>query len=191
VRKTIEHDNRPREPHELTFSCHDRRPLLLQIDDAMVLFGEAVVASSRRHQFDVIAFVFMPEHVHLLVYSELREYSVSSWLSAIKRPFSFRVKQLIAETNAALLESLTVRERPGKMAFRFWTEGPGYDRNVRDRKTRAEMVRYIHDNPVRRGLCKRVTDWHWSSARQYYEPDWQPPPYLPRVPPIRRGLKPG
>ena len=27
--------------------------------------------------------------------------------------------------------------------------------------------RYIHNNPVRRGLCRRAVDWKWSSARYY------------------------
>jgi putative transposase len=29
-----------------------------------------------------------------------------------------------------LLQRLTIQERPGKMSFRYWPEGPGYDRNL-------------------------------------------------------------
>jgi hypothetical protein len=29
------------------------------------------------------------------------------------------------------------------------------------------MIEYIHNNPVRRGLCVNPTDWIWSSARFY------------------------
>jgi REP element-mobilizing transposase RayT len=30
-----------------------------------------------------------------------------------------------------------------------------------------ELIEYIHDNPVRRGLVEKATDWVWSSARFY------------------------
>ena len=30
-----------------------------------------------------------------------------------------------------------------------------------------QMIDYIHNNPVRRGLVRHATDWLWSSARFY------------------------
>ncbi|MFG0242492.1 MAG: hypothetical protein ACF8R9_06910 [Phycisphaerales bacterium JB054] len=30
-----------------------------------------------------------------------------------------------------------------------------------------KTARYIHDNPVRRGLAETPEDWAWSSARAY------------------------
>lgn len=58
-------------------------------------------------------------------------------------------------------------ERPGKTAFRFWQEGPGYDRNLNRTATVLSSIDYIHENPVRRGLCRQAVDWKWSSARWY------------------------
>jgi putative transposase len=34
-------------------------------------------------------------------------------------------------------------------------------------KKRIEKLRYIHRNPVRRGLVKNPEDWQWSSYRHY------------------------
>jgi hypothetical protein len=45
-----------------------------------------------------------------------------------------------------------------------WQRG-GYDRNVTDPATLRTMIDYIHQNPVRRGLVQRATDWPWPSAR--------------------------
>lgn len=50
---------------------------------------------------------------------------------------------------------------------RFWQRGGGYDRNVRDRDELMEKIRYVHLNPVRRGLVERPEEWAWSSARWY------------------------
>jgi putative transposase len=101
----------------------------------------------------------MPEHVHLLVLPERDASPVAALLKAIKRPYSYRVKQALAEARDPLLEQLTVRQRPGVMTFRFWQEGPGYDRNITESSTLEACIAYIHANPVRRGLCERPTEW--------------------------------
>jgi putative transposase len=109
----------------------------------------------------------MPEHVHLLIYPLAEASRIDDLLKAIKRPFSYRVKQLLIETKSHLLERLTVRQRPGVTTFRYWQEGPGYDRNLTQPSTVNAAIEYLHLNPVRRGLAKIPTDWRWSSARYY------------------------
>jgi putative transposase len=80
------------------------------------------------------------------------------------------------------LTRLTVRERPGKECFRFWQEGPGFDRNLFSSDAIFASLEYIHDNPVSRGLCRRAADWKWSSAGYYLNvPPRQQPPKLPVI----------
>ncbi len=59
------------------------------------------------------------------------------------------------------------QERPGKTCFRFWQEGPGYDRNLTTPSVIEAAIGYIYMNPVQRGLVKRAVDWRWSSASWY------------------------
>jgi putative transposase len=73
----------------------------------------------------------------------------------------------LEQTNSLLLRRLTVRQRPGVETFRFWQEGPGYDRNLDRVDTVLAAIDYIHRNPERRGLVDRAIDWQWSSARWY------------------------
>jgi putative transposase len=92
------------------------------------------------------------------------------------------MKNLLVAVQSPLLRRLTVRERPGKHCFRFWQEGPGYDRNINSVEALQASVNYIHMNPVRRGLCEKPTDWPWSSARYYMlEPPRQQFPDLPHI----------
>jgi putative transposase len=63
------------------------------------------------------------------------------------------------------LDGLTIRQRAGTTTFRFWQEGPGYDRNVTSESGLLESIDYLHRNPVRRGLCGTAEDWIWSSSR--------------------------
>src|SRR4051794_26000197 len=113
------------------------------------------------------AFVFMPEHVHLLVVPNGREPAINQFLARIKQPFSKWVKRQLTDMKSPLVDRLTVQERPGKTCFRFWQEGPGYDRNLTTPSVIEAAIEYIHMNPVRRGLVKRAVDWKWSSASWY------------------------
>jgi putative transposase len=100
-------------------------------------------------------------------------------LKAVKRPYSYRVKQLLIQSQSQLLERLTIRQRPGASTFRYWQEGPGYDRNLTSPATVLAAIDYLHHNPVRRGLVQKAVDWKWSSTR-YYLVD--PPQQYPRLP---------
>jgi len=122
----------------------------------------------------------MPEHVHLIVLPPDESARIASLLFAIKRPHSYRVKEMLRRLGDALLEQLMVRERPGRRVFRFWQEGGGYDRNLTDEKTILAAIHYAHANPVRRGLCSSPAEWKWSSWH-HYEGDRAPDPDLPTV----------
>ena len=65
--------------------------------------------------------------------------------------------------------------------FRFWREGPGYDRNLTQPTTILSVIDYVHENPVRRGLVLRAIDWRRSSACWYLDPTSPPDPTLPTL----------
>ncbi len=179
-RKTVRRFHEPGDCHELTFSCYRRLPLLTD-DDWCRLLSEGLDRAMRGHGFRLVAFVFMPEHVHLLVYPSGREARIDLLLKAIKRPCSAKIKQRLLDQRSPLLDRLTVRERPGVERFRFWQEGGGYDRNLRTESAVMAAIDYIHLNPVRRGLCDRATGWKWSSADRFHEPNGVVDPDLPEV----------
>ena len=56
--------------------------------------------------------------------------------------------------------ALRSRERP------FW-QARYYDFNVFTEEKRVEKLRYMHRNPVKRGLVEKPNDWPWSSFRHY------------------------
>jgi putative transposase len=204
-RKRIRHFHEPGDFHELTFSCYQRSPLLAN-DLWRQLLCQAINRAISSHQFALVAFVLMPEHVHLLIDSRgqaartlvgqgrrlrstpVRAHSTQSTvarlsrlLADIKRPFSGRVKKILAEGKDPLLSRLTVMERPGKLAFRFWQEGPGYDRNLSSKASVLATIDYIHLNPVRRDIVARAVDWKWSSARWYVSDRNDCDPDLPTI----------
>ena len=52
----------------------------------------------------------------------------------------------------------------------FWQKRY-YDRNVRDYREFTIKLRYLHRNPVKRGLVNDPADWKWSSFRHYAFPE--------------------
>lgn len=48
----------------------------------------------------------------------------------------------------------------------FW-QARFYDFNIWTTKKRMEKLRYMHRNPVKRGLVESPEQWRWSSYRFY------------------------
>jgi putative transposase len=129
--------------HFITFSCFHRLPLL-QAPEAKETV-EAILEQTRaRHGARVYAYVLMPEHIHLLV-NEPPGIVLAQFLKAVKQ--------------------MTSRKLRGPRA-KFWQERY-YDSNIRGESACSDVVRYIHRNPVARGLVERPEDWAWSSFRHY------------------------
>ncbi len=176
-RKQVRHYEGQLHLHELTFSTFRRLPLLTSTPWRKIL-AEQLALACQAEDFQLVAFVFMPEHVHLLVLPNSDASQVSRLLGRTKRQTSVAIKALLVENRSSLLEKLTIRERPGQMAFRFWQEGPGFDRNLYSAAAIENSIHYIHGNPVKRGLCRKDEDWLWSSAKYYtdgVQDAWLPP----------------
>lgn len=179
-RKRIRHYHDPGHIHELTFSCYHRWPLLTN-DVWRGMLAESVDRAMQGHRYRLAAFVLMPEHVHLMIYPLPGAKTTDGLLKAIKRPLSYRIKQVLIQSRSRLLERLTIRQRPGVTTFRYWQEGPGYDRNFDTPSTVLAAIDYLHHNPVRRALVQRAVDWKWSSARYYLIDPPQQYPALPTI----------
>jgi putative transposase len=108
----------------------------------MELFKDALERIRLRYFFAVAGYVVMPEHVHLLV-SEPKRALLSKAVQALKLSVSVRS-----------------RERPFRQAHY-------YDFNISCHEKYVEKLRYVHRNPVRRGLVAEPEEWKWSSYPHY------------------------
>ena len=96
-RKTIRHYHELGHLHELTFSCFHRLPLLTN-DRWRELLARCLDAAVEEAQVQLVGFVFMPEHVHLLIYPTDPEHSVSRFLARVKQPYSNQVHKSLADS---------------------------------------------------------------------------------------------
>jgi putative transposase len=130
--------------HFVTFSCYRRRPLL-GIPAAYRVFEHELEAVRVRYRLLVAGYVLMPEHVHLLI-GEPQKASLADALQVLKQLTSRKMKQ--------------------SGAVQFW-QRRYYDFNVYNEEKRIEKLRYMHRNPVKRGLVDKPEEWQWSSFRHY------------------------
>ncbi len=127
--------------HFVTFSCYQRLPLLARAE-VRELFEQSLETMRSRYDFVVSGYVVMPEHVHILL-SEPKSCGLDKAIQAVKL-------------------SVSVRQGQG----RFW-QARYYDFNVYTSRKLVEKLRYMHRNPVARGLAAKPGDWAWSSFRHY------------------------
>jgi putative transposase len=145
--------------HFITCSCYRRQPLLGSAR-RRDLFLTVLEKVRQRYQFVVLGYVVMREHFHLLI-SEPQERSPSTVMQALKLGFARRVLfQMRRRRNAAQPE-LFERAPQHIWQKRF------YDFNVWTERKRLEKLRYLHRNPVKRGLVELPELWRWSSYRAY------------------------
>jgi putative transposase len=181
--KKVKHYHEPGDMHELTFSCFHQMKLLTN-DAWRTILSRSIDDACSKIGCTLTAFVYMPDHVHLLIADIQAAEQVSDFLSLVKEPTSTQIHVQLQAANSRLCERLTVQERPGRMVFRYWQEGPGYDRNMQTKAAVEASMQYIHNNPVAAKLSLRNCDWKWSSAR-FYESDGKIIlPEWPRITPL-------
>src|SRR5262245_55015244 len=110
-RKQARHYEREGGCRELTFSCHQRMPFLVS-NSWRELLSRCIDRACEQHRFQLAAFVYMPEHVHLLVWPLADASTIDRFLFAVKRSFANLVKRELEQTKSRLLERLTIRQRP-------------------------------------------------------------------------------
>jgi REP-associated tyrosine transposase len=164
--KTCRRYNVPGDAHSLTFNCFHRRPFLSK-DRTCQWLVDALTAAREKWQFDIWAYVIMPEHCHVLIFPRRPKYSVSQILESVKLPVTRKAKAYLERTAPDALRLMRDEQPNGAIAYRFWQRGGGYDRNLNEPKAIHAEIAYIHANPVRRGLVAKPEDWRWSSAGWY------------------------
>jgi putative transposase len=146
--------------HFITCSCYQRLPFLSTARSRDRLLS-ILEQTRERYRFVVVGYVVMPEHIHLLI-TEPEIGTPSTAMQVLKQ-----------RTARALLPKNKPKDPrqhnlfTGEPQRRAFWQARFYDFNVWTTKKRVEKLRYIHRNPVKRGLVGAPEEWRWSSYRFY------------------------
>ncbi|MEP7013082.1 MAG: transposase [Acidobacteriota bacterium] len=105
-------------------------------------------------RYRLLAWCIMPNHVHSLI-------EPITPLAGIVQSWKSYTGRWALAHNAEL--------RLGISGKAFWMRDY-WDRFIRDGKHYHQVIHYIHQNPVKAGLCATPPAWPWSSARFPPEP---------------------
>jgi putative transposase len=121
----LKRHQREGDDHFITFSCYRREPYLTTASSKDT-FLDSLELTRKRYNFEVLGYVVMPEHVHLLLSEpEDRGIPLSKALQSLKLSVSTHNK-------------------------------------------RVEKLKYMHRNPVVRGLVEKPEEWPWSTYLHYH-----------------------
>lgn len=113
----------------------------------------AALVQNALFQFDgeryfLIAWCIMPNHVHVLLEPKISLPSIlQSWKSWTGKNARIKAQELGLAVPA---QGFWMRE--------YW------DRFIRNEEHFQQVICYIHENPVKAGLCSSPEEWRWSSV---------------------------
>lgn len=105
-------------------------------------------------RYDLVAYVVMPNHVHVLI-KTYKGFPLSDVIHSWKSFTAHEIKTCLEKRGGC-----------GRDARAPIWQRDYFDRFIRDERHFAQAINYIHENPVKAGLCSHATEWPWSSARK-------------------------
>ena len=133
----------PGQPHLVTQRGHGGQRAFFSDGDYQ-LYTQLLAENCKAANVDVLAYVLMPRHVHLVLLPHDKD-GLRKALSTVHRRYATLVHQRRKRTGA------------------FW-QGR-FSAVAMDDDHAAAAIAYVSVNPVRAKLVKRAADWRWSSTK--------------------------
>lgn len=97
-------------------------------------------------EFSIIAYCVMDNHMHLLM--KANEYNLALVMKKINVKYAMYYNRL-------------------ENRYGYVFQGRFRSEAVENNRYMLGVIRYIHNNPVKAGICKNISYYHWSSANEY------------------------
>ncbi|TES93221.1 MAG: hypothetical protein E3J87_02755 [Candidatus Cloacimonadota bacterium] len=110
----------------------------------------AIYFCHKKEWMYLLSFVVMPEHSHIIIIP--RDKDSSQIMHSIKSYTANKINEFLKRKGNLWQQS-------------FW------EYTIPNRKILLQKVQYVHNNPVRKGLCNTPEEYPFSSANPRYETD--------------------
>jgi putative transposase len=129
----------------LTFCTSSRRRVFVS-RERVDLVLEQIQRAAGENSFAILAYCFMPDHLHLLIESLSNSSDCLRFIRSAKQFSGFHYANAFGD--------------------RLW-QRYGFERVLRDDDDTLPVARYILENPMRAGLVERVEDYPYAGSRRY------------------------
>ncbi len=134
----------PFQTYFVTKCVEARRPILAVPSTAEIVI-ESLAHVRRQGQIKLLAFVVMPDHYHAVFSLRLGQ-DLSNLMRRIGSYTANRIRRAL------------------DLGHSVWQGDGFYDRACRNEDEVLDVVEYVHDNPIRKGLIVLPEEWPFSSA---------------------------
>jgi putative transposase len=169
--------------HFITSKTH-RNAKIFSNEKTSQLLIQTIFEVREKLNFLLIAFVVMPDHVHLMLIPNKRN-TISDVVRHIKVRFARKYNKVSRGINSPDYGVDT--HKTGNLAqhnknqihrvgnssqteTKVWQES-FYDHVIRNRKELVERLNYVYYNPVKAGLVDKPEDYKYSSVTSEYQTD--------------------
>ena len=137
----------------ITTVTHGRELVFAEKGNIKIL-RETVRRVKEKYPFGMRAFVFLPDHFHLLI-QVFPHSSISQIMHSVKRNVTLNLKKVYSISKST----------------RLWQRG-FWDHVMRDERDYVNHFHYIHYNPVKHGYVSKPENWPHSSFHTYLSEGW-------------------
>lgn len=137
----------------VTCVTYQRQPIFASAE-CVLLWRTTLRAVQRLHPFQMQAYVFLPDHLHLLI--RLQEGTqISRLMQSAQWNYTRNHKRFYGITSSV----------------RLWQRG-FWDHVIRDEQDWEHHLNYIHYNPVKHGYVSEPGEYEHSSYNEYAKRGW-------------------
>jgi len=154
----------PTHPHFVTCTALHWIPLFTRQDSVQIII-DCLKFLQKKDNLKLYAYVILENHLHMIVQSSDIEKSMKSFKQYTAKELLTLLKK---ENVKNILEQLKFYKKAHHKAtdFQVWEEG--YQPKLISSDDMMKMkIKYIHENPLKRGYVDEAVHWRYSSARDY------------------------
>ena len=138
-----------------TVNLKNRKSNLLVEQVALLKYAMKTV--KQKHPFKILAFVIMPEHLHMI------------WeLPENDSDYSLRWKKIKASFSKSVSRSGVLLHKNRYNEYDLW-QRRFWEHTLIDESDLENHINYIHFNPIKHGLVSDLNDWPNSSFHSYVQ----------------------
>jgi REP element-mobilizing transposase RayT len=154
----------PTHPHFVTCTILHWLPIFTRKESVQIII-DSLKFLQEKDNLKLYAYVILENHLHMVLQSD----DLAKPMESFKKYTANQILKLLKEGNIkTLLEQFKFYKKAHKIdkEYQIWEEG--YQPKLMQTDVMMiSKIKYIHENPVKRGYVDDANHWRYSSARNY------------------------
>ncbi len=154
----------PTHPHFVTCTILHWIPIFTRKESIQIIL-DCLKFLKEKDNLKLFAYVILENHLHLVVQSD----DLNKTMESFKKFTAKKILEMLKRENViSILEQLAFYKKAHRREKNFQVYEEGYQpKLMQTNEMMISKIKYIHENPVKRGYVDEAMHWRYSSARDY------------------------